>query len=123
MQLVTANYLPMKKLITLAFIAGFVFTSQSVFSQNIVLINGTPTEVTLEGEQITKLEAKDVSSHMTGYEKEIQDIFSNAILRMTKANKELSTRSNVLSFKNSPVKSEEKDQNEQVLIADSKLEE
>ena len=113
----------MKKLITLAFIAGFVFTSQSVFSQNIVLINGTPTEVTLEGEQITKLEAKDVSSHMTGYEKEIQDIFSNAILRMTKANKELSTRSNVLSSKNSPVKSEEKDQNEQVLIADSKLEE
>ncbi len=111
----------MKKLITLAFIAGIVFTSQSVFSQNIVLINGTPTEVTLEGEQITKIEAKDVSSHMTGYEneKEAQDIFSNAILRMAKAKKEVSIKSNL---KNSPVKSVEKDQSIHVLIADSKLE-
>ena len=72
----------MKKLIALAFTAFILSASQDIFAQNIVLINGQPTEVTLEGEIIKKLKTNDVSAHMNGFTQERKDIFSNAKLRM-----------------------------------------
>ncbi len=111
----------MKKLIALAFIACIVFTSQDLFAQNIVLINGQPTEVTLEGEKITKLESKDVSTHMNGFEKERKDIFSDAKLRMAENNQPTISQPKS-KIKTQAVTSGEKKQNEeQTFWVDSKM--
>ena len=80
----------MKKLIALAFTAFILSASQDIFAQNIVLINGQPTEVTLEGEIIKKLKTNDVSAHMNGFTQERKDIFSNAKLRMPESKNQAS---------------------------------
>lgn len=72
----------MKKLFTLALIAFFTLNSQSGHSQSILLINGTATEVTLNGDQINAIVQHKIDDYMKAFDQAPQDYFKKAGLQI-----------------------------------------
>lgn len=72
----------MKKLTVLAFTATALCLSIDSFSQSIILVNGQPTEVVLEGTQITDIIKPADQGHMNGYTTAPLENFSKAKVRL-----------------------------------------
>lgn len=51
-------------------------------AQNIVLVNGQASEVTLDGTVITSVISSNVEGHMLGYQEPISDIFKSSNLKI-----------------------------------------
>jgi len=64
-----------------AIVAMLSFATHS-YSQNIVLVNGQASEVTLNGTVITSVISSDVSKHMTGYKEPISDSFKKTKIKI-----------------------------------------
>lgn len=75
----------MSKTISLAFfvIISTYFLVSPSYSQTVIFINGSPTQVVLEGEEIKSLLQDKISNYLASYGQKPDDAFTNAVIDMS----------------------------------------
>lgn len=74
----------MNRLTSLAFMAFLILIAVSTYSQaqTVVLINGQPSQVVLDGKEIKNIVQAQISTYMAQYGQESDEAFSQSIIDM-----------------------------------------